>query len=74
MKLREIRVSKFLSMARLARLADISISTIRDIESGKRTPSLITCAKLSAALGVPAEEIDECREAMRRMEPAPTTV
>jgi transcriptional regulator with XRE-family HTH domain len=49
-------------MARLARLADVSVSTIRDIESGKHRPSMITYAKLASALDMPAEEIDECRQ------------
>jgi DNA-binding XRE family transcriptional regulator len=62
MRLREIRVSRFLSMARLARMADISTSTIRDMEAGKHKPSDITCAKLAAALGISAGDIDECRE------------
>jgi DNA-binding XRE family transcriptional regulator len=66
MKLKEIRISRFLSMNRLARDADLSLSTIRDIEAGKHQPSEITCAKLASALGLPAEEIDECRERMRR--------
>lgn len=61
MKLRELRVNRFLSMSRLARMADLSVSTINDIEAARHKPSMITCAKLAAALGVPAEEIDECR-------------
>lgn len=66
MRLRDIRVSRFLSMARLSRMADLSVSTIRDIEAGRHRPSLITCAKLAAALEIPAEEIDECREEIER--------
>ena len=62
MRLREIRVNRFHSMARLSRMADVSVSTIRDVEAGRHKPSLITCAKLAAALGMSAEEIDECRE------------
>jgi DNA-binding XRE family transcriptional regulator len=65
---REIRVGRFLSMARLARLADVPVSTIRDIESGKHKPSMITCAKLAAALEMPAEQIDECREELEELE------
>jgi hypothetical protein len=38
---REIRVGRFLSMARLA---DVPVSTTRDIESGKHKPSMITWA------------------------------
>jgi DNA-binding XRE family transcriptional regulator len=61
MKLKDIRIRRFLSMARLARMADLSVSTIRDIEAGRHQPSAITAAKLSAALDMPAGDIDECR-------------
>ena len=43
-------------------MADVSVSTIRDIEAGRHKPSLITCAKLAVALEMPMEEIDECKE------------
>ena len=66
MKLKEARVRNFLSMAKLAEKANISVATIRDVESGKHQPSLTTCGKLSAALEVPPEEIDECRATMER--------
>ena len=66
MKLREARVSNFLSMAKLAEKAKVSVATIRDVETGKHKPSLTTCGKLAAALGTPPQEIDECRETMER--------
>jgi DNA-binding XRE family transcriptional regulator len=64
MKLRDIRVQRFLSMARLARMADISTSTVRDIEAGRHRPSMITAAKLAAALDLNVDDIDECRGVM----------
>ena len=66
MKLREARVSNFLSMAKLAEKAKVSVATIRDVEVGKHRPSLTTCGKLATALGMPPQEIDECRETMER--------
>jgi len=66
MKLKEARVSNFLSIAKLAEKAKVSVATVRDVESGKHKPSLTTCGKLAAALGMAPQEIDECRETMER--------
>lgn len=46
MILKEIRVRRFLSMAYLFRKSGVSLSTIRDAEAGRHTPSLATCQKL----------------------------
>ena len=66
MTLKEARVRGFLSMAKLAEKAGVSVATIRDVESGKHQPSLTTCGKLSAALEISPDEIDECRATMER--------
>ena len=67
MNLREARIQKFLSMAKLAKKAKVSIATIRDTEAGRHRPSLTTCGKLGSALGMAPELIDECREMMERL-------
>lgn len=67
MKLREARIQKFLSMAKLAQKAKVSVATIRDTEAGRHRPSLTTCGKLAAALGMAPEFIEECREMMERL-------
>ncbi len=67
MKLREARIQKFLTMAKLAQKAEVSVATVRDTEAGRHRPSLTTCGKLAAALGMSPEFIDECREMMERL-------
>ena len=66
MNLRETRVRKFLSMAKLAKKSKVSLSTVRDIEAGRHTPSLTTCGKLGRALRIRPEMIAECRAAMEK--------
>jgi len=66
-KLRDTRIQKFLSMAKLAEKAKLSLATIRDIEAGRHRPSLTTCGKLGSALGMSPEFIEECREMMERL-------
>ena len=66
MNLREARVRRFLSMAKLAQKSKVSLSTIRDAEAGRHTPSLATCEKLGRALGIRPEMIAECRAAMEK--------
>jgi len=56
--LKEIRLSRFLSQADLAKLADMTVATINRLEKGKHKPALITIRKLAAALGVEPGEID----------------
>ncbi len=67
LKLRDARIHKFLSMAKLAQKAKVSLATVRDTEAGRHRPSLTTCGKLAAALGMSPEFIDECREMMERL-------
>jgi len=66
MKLRELRVRRLLSTRELARKAGVSTSTIHTIETGKTVPRLSVVRKLSEALEVSPEEVDEFREAMAR--------
>lgn len=67
--LREARLQALLSMRQLARKAGLSATTIYLLETGQRTPQLLTIYKLSRALGVAPEEIEEFRRVMDR-EPA----
>ena len=64
--LREARLQALLSMRQLARKAGLSATTIYLLESGQRTPQLLTIYKLSRALGVSPDEIEEFRRAMDR--------
>jgi transcriptional regulator with XRE-family HTH domain len=64
--LREARLQALLSMRQLARKAGISPTTIYLLESGQRSPQLLTIYKLSRALGVCPEEIEEFRRALDR--------
>jgi transcriptional regulator with XRE-family HTH domain len=66
MKLEEARLRRYLSMAKLAQLSGVSLSTIRDAEAGRHAPSLGTCRRLAEALEIDPDEIDECREAKER--------
>jgi transcriptional regulator with XRE-family HTH domain len=51
-------------MRQLARKAGISPTTIYLLESGQRSPQLLTIYKLSRALGIAAEEIEEFRRVL----------
>ena len=64
--LREARLQALLSMRQLARKAGISPTTIYLLETGQRSPQLLTAYKLSRALGVSPEEIAEFRRVMDR--------
>jgi transcriptional regulator with XRE-family HTH domain len=64
--LRMARLQALLSIRQLARKAGISPTTISLLETGQRTPQLLTVYKLSRALGVDPEEIAEFRHAMDR--------
>lgn len=63
LKLREARLQALLSIRQLARKAGLSATTIYLLESGQRTPQLLTIYKLSRALGVEPADIDEFRPA-----------
>jgi transcriptional regulator with XRE-family HTH domain len=62
--LREARLQALLSMRQLARKAGLSATTIYLLENHQRTPQLLTIYKLSRALGVNPEEIEEFCQAM----------
>jgi transcriptional regulator with XRE-family HTH domain len=62
--LREARLQALLSMRQLARKAGVSPTTIQLLESGQHSPQLLTIYKLSRALGVNPEEIEEFRTAL----------
>ena len=64
--LREARLQALLSMRQLARKAGLSPTTIYLLETGQRSPQLLTIYKLSRALGVSPEEIEEFRRALDR--------
>ena len=64
--LREARLQALLSMRQLARKAGISPTTIYLLETGQRSPQLLTAYKLSRALGVEPTEISEFRRVMDR--------
>ncbi len=61
MKLKEARVGKFLTMAKLAEKAGVSLYTIRNIETGASIPTLSVAAKIAEALEIEPAEIDEFR-------------
>ena len=67
MNLKEMRIRNFLSMAKLADKASVSLATVRDVEAGKHRPTLTTCRKLAAALGMSPDTIHECREIMETL-------
>lgn len=56
-RLRRARENKGVSLADLARSTDISTSTLSRLESGQRKPSLELLLPITAALGIPLDEI-----------------
>lgn len=59
-KLRELRERRFLSHRELAQLADVSPTTVLNLEKGQAEPQRRTIRKLAGALGVePAELVKE---------------
>ncbi|AKH82171.1 XRE family transcriptional regulator [Streptomyces sp. CNQ-509] len=56
-RLRRARETKGVSLATLARTTGISTSTLSRLESGRRKPSLELLLPVTAALGVPLDEI-----------------
>ena len=57
--LRAARWRAALSQRQLAELAGVSANTVRLLERGRRGAYVGTLAKLGAALGVPAEELQQ---------------
>lgn len=56
-RLRKAREKKGVSLAELARTTGISTSTLSRLESGQRKPSLELLLPITAALGIPFDEI-----------------
>ncbi|WP_228002964.1 helix-turn-helix domain-containing protein [Nocardia australiensis] len=56
-RLRHVREKKGLSLADLARATGISTSTLSRLESAQRKPSLELLLPITAALGIPLDEI-----------------
>jgi len=56
-RLRRVREKKGVSLAELARATGISTSTLSRLESAQRKPSLELLLPITAALGVPLDEI-----------------
>lgn len=56
--LREWRASRRLSMAALAKLADVSEATVESIENGRHTPSLKSMRQIADVFGVGLDQID----------------
>jgi DNA-binding XRE family transcriptional regulator len=57
--LREARLSRFLSIRDLAKLARVSPRTIVEAEAGRQVPYFTTARKIAEALGMQPGEIDE---------------
>ncbi len=64
MTLRETRRRSLLSIIQLAEKAGVSTRTIVDLEHGRTVPRLQTMRKVSEALGVGPESIEEFRNAI----------
>lgn len=57
--LRRLRLTRVLTQAKLAELADISANYVARLERGELGPSLAVATRLSAALGVGPTELVE---------------
>ena len=66
MKLRELRLSKLLTVDELGKKTGLSPSTIRAIEKACELPSIKTARKLTEVFEVEPEDIDEVRAAILR--------
>ena len=64
MRLRELRVKKLLTAGQLAEKSGVSGAAIFKLERGEHSPSLATIKKLSEALGVNPEEVEEFKAAI----------
>jgi len=62
MKLRYIRISKGRTQKDLAELSGVVVETISHVERGKHPPTLETMLKISKALDVKLEDVDEFRQ------------
>ena len=57
LKLRELRQERNLSPAELARVCDVSVSYLNEIEKGKKYPKADKILSLSKALGVRYDQL-----------------
>ena len=64
MRLRETRAKKLVSVRELAKKSGISETNIYRLEEGKWLPTLTTIRKLSQALDIKPEEVDEFNAAI----------
>ena len=64
MKLKEVRARRLFTVRALAKQSGVSEASIHSVEQGKWLPSLGTIAKLSEALGVKPEEVEEFKAAI----------
>jgi transcriptional regulator with XRE-family HTH domain len=74
-KIRELRIERGLSQAKLAARAEVDPSTINQIERGARNASPLTLRKLAWALGVSLAELlqeTDSPKARRRSAPEPS--
>lgn len=56
-RIRELREAQGMTQEALGEAAGVSVDAITRIESGKRTPTLETLAKIAGALGVSAKDL-----------------
>jgi transcriptional regulator with XRE-family HTH domain len=56
-RIKEYRRAQGLTQLRLAEIADMSLENIKDIESGKRNPTLRSLVKIAHALGISPSEL-----------------
>lgn len=61
-RIRDLRIKRRWSQARLAELAGVSRQTINTIERGKYDPSLPLALKLARIFGTPVETIWPCQD------------
>lgn len=55
--LREWRIAQGMTQQQVAFASGLGITTVRDIERERRTPSIITARKLVRALGITLEQV-----------------
>lgn len=65
-RLREMRQSKGLSQAELAKAAGVPVATLRDLEQDRREPRLSTAEKLADALGTSLDSLRDPKKGKNR--------
>lgn len=64
-RLRDIRAERLLSIRELARLANVAMSTVYLIETGRSQPRLSVARRLAEALDVDPLLVEELRRTIR---------